>query len=61
MTRDEAIAKGYRYFCLECSTVYKEKPIAPYDDGHVGRMLEMCRCGCDLFDNLSKAEVKNDT
>ncbi len=52
MTRDEAITKGYRYFCLKCGTVYKTIPTESYEDGHGGRMLDMCRCGCDLFDRL---------
>ncbi len=53
MTRDEVIAKGYWYYCFSCSRVYKTKPTQQYEDGHGGRGLELCRCGCDLFGTLA--------
>lgn len=51
-TREEVLGEGYRFYCLACSKVFKELPTEPYEDGHRGRSLEMCRCGCDLFANL---------
>lgn len=53
MTREEAIAKGYRFYCPGCSRPYRELPTQQYEDGHGGRQLAMCRCGSDLFANLS--------
>jgi len=52
MTREEAITEGYKWYCLKCNTVFKDKPTQNYEDGHGGRLLEMCRCGSDLFDKL---------
>lgn len=53
MTREEAIAKGLTYYCLECSCTYKEIPQRVYEDGHGGRLIGLCRrCGCDLFARL---------
>jgi hypothetical protein len=49
MTREEAMADGYIWFCLGCNKAYKKKPTEQYEDGHGGRQLEMCSCGCDLF------------
>ncbi|HCR41769.1 TPA: hypothetical protein DIV45_00105 [Patescibacteria group bacterium] len=52
MTREEALAKDYLYYCLNCNKVYKELPVENYEDGHGGRNLQMCKCGCDLFADL---------
>lgn len=52
MNREEAIREGFKYYCLGCRTAYKEKPTEQYEDGHDGRRLEMCKCGCDLFDEI---------
>lgn len=49
MTADEAYAKGYRMFCVECNRIYREAPTRQHEDGHGGRQMQMCRCGCDLF------------
>ena len=35
--------------CMGCGRVYKNSPTVEYEDGHGGRFLEMCSCGCDLF------------
>jgi hypothetical protein len=53
MTRQEAIESGHVWYCLQCKTAYKKKPTEQYEDGHGGRRLEMCPCGCDLFDRLA--------
>ena len=61
MTRQEAIAEGFVFYCLECSCTYKEVPSRRHEDGHDGYQVASCRrCGCDLFarlDDNSKAEV----
>jgi len=44
--------EGYMHVCLGCHTVYKEKRQELYEDGHGGRYIDMCRCGCDLFDTI---------
>ena len=51
-TRQEMIDKGLLYFCSGCSTCYKEVPTEDYEDGHGGRLLTTCRCGCDLIVSL---------
>jgi len=57
MKRQEAIAKGYVFYCLECTAVYKKVPTRDYADGHSHRQLESCRrCGCDLFARLDNNE-----
>jgi len=54
MNRQEAIAKGFRYHCLNCQTAFKTIPTEPYEDGHGGRRIEACgRCGCDLLADLN--------
>lgn len=50
----ELIEEGAKYFCLNCKKVYAKKPTQPYETGHGERMLEMCRCGSDLFDSVYK-------
>ena len=42
-------AEGYNHVCVNCRIVYQEKPTQEYADGHGGRLLNMCRCGSDLF------------
>ena len=48
----ELIEKGYRYICIGCRTVYKEKGQEFVEDGHGGHDMDMCRCGSDLFEEL---------
>jgi|GEM_PF-2623615 len=50
----ELIDKGYNYRCLGCNKVYKAKRQEPYEDGHGGRFIDMCGCGCDLFQPLQE-------
>ncbi len=60
--REERIKKlikeGYRWKCMDCGTIYKDKPEQPYEDGHSGRSIEMCRCGSDLFVSLQEVLEK---
>lgn len=51
-TREKMIAEGLLYFCADCRKCYKEVPTEDYEDGHGGRLLTMCRCGCDLIVSL---------
>ena len=53
MNKEEAIAAGNVWYCLKCNTVSKTKRTEQYEDGHGGRRLEMCKCGCDLFARLA--------
>ena len=55
----ELMAEGYQWRCLKCNTVFKEKRVELFEDGHGGRSLEMCRCGCDLFQKLSETTCLN--
>ncbi len=48
------LKQGYRVRCLGCGTVYKNTPEQPYEDGHGGRNIRMCRCGSDLFIDLKE-------
>lgn len=50
----ELIEQGYKYRCLDCNTVFKELRQELYEDGHGGRFIDMCRCGCDLFQKLEE-------
>jgi hypothetical protein len=43
------IDEGYKWVCMNCWGVSRKKPQEWYNDGHVGRHVDMCRCGCDLF------------
>jgi len=53
-TREEALAKGYKVYCLHCNMAYKAIPQVHYEDGHGGRMRDSCkRCDCDLFADLA--------
>jgi hypothetical protein len=57
MTEEEALAKGLRYYCVGCHNVTKEPPTEPYDDGHNGRPITMCECGCDLIIDLTTEQL----
>ncbi len=46
--------EGYR--CLGCGRVFKSVPTEEYEDGHGGRQLDMCPCGCDLFEKVQSEE-----
>jgi len=46
--------EGYR--CLGCGRVFESVPTERYEDGHGGRQLDMCRCGCDLFEAVKPKE-----
>ena len=35
--------------CLGCRRIYNKPPLVEHEDGHGGRMMEMCRCRSDLF------------
>lgn len=55
----ELMAEGYQWRCLKCNRVYKEKRVELFEDGHGGRSLDMCRCGCDLFQKLAETTCLN--
>jgi hypothetical protein len=55
--RDELISEGMRWICLNCGRCYRDKPKESYEDGHGIRLLEMCRCGSDLFKKLNEVEI----
>jgi hypothetical protein len=63
VTREEAIKNGAKYYCVNCKTTFREVPTEVYEDGHGGRLLTMCRCGCDIicsiFDDESVDENGN--
>lgn len=46
------IKQGYKYKCLGCGMIYKNRRKEWYEDGHGGRFIEMCKCGSDLFIKL---------
>ena len=48
-TAKEMIKKGYKWFCMGCSTAYKEKPTTKMEGQGCDYDYEMCRCTCDLF------------
>jgi hypothetical protein len=48
----ELIEQGYRYRCLGCNRIYKQPRQETYENGHGGRTIDMCVCGCDLFQKL---------
>ena len=56
-SRADAIKEGYKYYCINCNTVYKHLPTEDYEDGHGGRLLTMCRCGCDIIADLKTDET----
>lgn len=60
--REEKIKKflkdGYRWRCLGCGLVSKDKRQEFYEDGHGGRFIDMCRCGSDLFIKLEDMSCK---
>lgn len=45
--------KGAKYVCLNCTKVYQKIREELYEDGHGGRMIQMCTCGSDLFEDIS--------
>lgn len=47
----ELFDQGYTRVCIGCNTAFKpdKVPKPTYEDGHGGRRLEMCGCGCDLI------------
>ncbi len=49
---------GYRRVCLNCNSVFKQDNVRtePYEDGHGGRIIEMCNCSCDLIGYIIKGE-----
>lgn len=51
---EELIAGGYGYRCLKCNRIYKTSRREHYEDGHGGRYIDMCCCGCDLFQKLEE-------
>lgn len=51
--------QGYKWCCLKCGTVSKEKRVELYEDGHGGRSIDMCSCGCDLFQALEHMTCLN--
>ena len=52
-TREEMIQEGMKYYCINCKKCYIHLPTESYEDGHGGRVLNMCRCGSDLFAKLN--------
>ena len=59
-TREESIKEGNRFYCANCKVTYKEVPTEVYEDGHGGRLLTMCRCGCDIICSLSDDSLVNE-
>ena len=59
MTREEIMKEGSVYYCLHCHSAYKKVPTEWYEDGHGGRHITMCNCGCDLIALLSNDELVN--
>lgn len=57
-TLREVYDQGYRRVCIACRKVFKEAPTEWYEDGHGGRHLEMCRCGCDLIGYIVEKDGK---
>jgi len=55
----ELLTDGYRWQCLVCGLVYKNKPQEDYEDGHGGRSINMCHCGNDLFGELKDISHKS--
>ncbi len=53
------IEEGYRWKCLGCGGVYKDRPEQMYEDGHGGRYIDMCQCGSDLFIELKDISCEN--
>jgi len=41
--------EGYKTMCLMCRRVYRENPSEEYATGHGARLLEICKCSCDMF------------
>ena len=51
---EELMQKGAKYICTGCYKVYASKPKTVYEDGHGGRMMEICRCRSDLFTGIDE-------
>jgi len=54
-SHEAVMAKGYKYYCMECNKVFKEIPTMSHETGH-GRAIDVPSCprdGCDLICNLS--------
>lgn len=45
--------KGAKHVCLNCTKVYQKKREEVYENGHGGRLLEMCTCGSHLFQDIN--------
>ena len=43
---------GFRYICVRCHALHRKPRQEYYDDGHAGRMIDMCSCGCDIFEKI---------
>ena len=59
-TLREVYDEGYRRACIACHKVFKPERVRTelYEDGHEGRQLEMCRCGCDLIGYIVEKDGK---
>lgn len=58
MTKQEAIAEGYQYYCASCHGVWKEKPTIIYEDGHGGCRRAWCkRCDDNLIVRLDDDQL----
>jgi len=51
-SREDAIKAGKKYYCAHCRKTYATVPTEWYEDGHGGRFLTMCSCGCDIICSL---------
>ncbi len=49
LKREDAIKSGYQIYCLECKSIYITVPTQWYEDGHGGRNIQKCICGCTEF------------
>lgn len=43
---------GGKHICLGCHKIYEKIREERYEDGHNGRMLQICTCGSDLFEKI---------
>ncbi len=59
-TLREVYSQGYRRVCVGCNKVYKPDSVRKeiYEDGHGGRLMEMCSCGCDLIGYILEKDGK---
>lgn len=59
MKRGEAIKQGYKFYCLQCKTVFKTIPQS-WDEkvSCTGAYIDECsNCGCDLICDLLNDEL----